>query len=323
MKQQERPINYWEFSDEEKLSLFEEIKENKKVSLKAAEKDWWVCNVIKAVFELRCADADALTFKGGTSLSKAWGITERFSEDVDVAIDKSFFGLAGETRSARDRIRKLSRKYIAEEVAPELSATLRVLGANDSDADPTVLLVPYYSILPEDPYIKAVVKVEFSCRSPREPREMRAIKPFAAELSPLIEFPETVVPTVVPERTFLEKVFLLHEEFQKDYPRHKRMSRHLYDIYRLAKFGVADRAIDDTGLYDSLVQHRSIYNAIRGIDYGGHSRERLAFLPPEHLLPLWEEDYRSMQDQFIYGDSPSFSELLKTLGTLQERLRNA
>ncbi|MBR6054188.1 MAG: nucleotidyl transferase AbiEii/AbiGii toxin family protein [Bacteroidales bacterium] len=333
MSQTAKTINFWEYSDQSKLDLFTKIRKEKKVSLKAAEKDWWVCNVIKAVFELRCADADALTFKGGTSLSKAWGITERFSEDVDVAIDKSFFGLSGETRSARDRIRKLSRKYIAEEVAPELSAILRVLGAydcevgyktrRDSDADPTVLLVPYYSILPEDPYIKAVVKVEFSCRSPREPREMRSIRPFAAELSPLIEFPETVVPTVVPERTFLEKVFLLHEEFQKDYPRHKRMSRHLYDIYRLAKFGVADRAIADTSLYDSLVQHRSVYNAIRGIDYGGHSRERLSFVPPEHLLPLWEEDYRSMQDQFIYGESPSFPDLLKTLRTLQDRLRSA
>ena len=298
MKQQERPINYWEFSDEEKLSLFEEIKENPDISFE------------KVARQLYSVD-----------------------QKHEFSFISKMLHTINTSRPIYDSQVNASRKYIAEEVAPELSATLRVLGANDcevayktrrdSDADPTVLLVPYYSILPEDPYIKAVVKVEFSCRSPREPREMRAIKPFAAELSPLIEFPETVVPTVVPERTFLEKVFLLHEEFQKDYPRHKRMSRHLYDIYRLAKFGVADRAIADTGLYDSLVQHRSVFNAIRGIDYGGHSRERLAFLPPEHLLPLWEEDYRSMQDQFIYGDSPSFSELLKTLGTLQERLRNA
>ena len=322
-------IDFWAYSAEDKLDLFKKIKKEKNISLKAAEKDWWVCNVLKAVFSLRCADADALTFKGGTSLSKAWNLTQRFSEDIDIAIDKSFFGIAGDTRSARDRIRKLSRKYIADELGHELNATLRVFGINDcelayvprrdSDADPTVLLVPYYSILPEDPYIKAVVKIEFSCRSPRGPREPREIKPFAAELSPLIDFPETVIPTVVPTRTFLEKVFLLHEEFQKDYPRHKRMSRHLYDIYQLDRNGVADRAIADRELYDLLVRHRSVFNAIRGIDYSGHTRERIRFVPPEHLLPLWEEDYKAMQDQFIYGESPAFGELIASLRRLEEK----
>ena len=330
----ERPldsIEYWDFSDEQKISLFEEIKKQKNVSLKAAEKDWWVSHVIRAVFSLLCTDKDALTFKGGTSLSKAWGITERFSEDVDIAIDRSFFGISGDTRSARDRIRKLSRRYIRDNVAPELESYLRVFGAKDfdmlykdrkdSDADPTVLLIPYYSILPEDPYIKPVVKVEFSCRSPREPREMRPIVPFAAELSPVIFFPETVVPTVLPTRTFLEKVFLLHEEFQKNYPRYRRMSRHLYDLYRLDKAGYADKAMSDSALYESLVEHRRVFNAIRGIDYSHHRREELSFLPGDALLPLWEEDYRSMQDQFIYGDSPSFKDLMAALTALQERMR--
>lgn len=322
-------VEFWDFSEEQKISVFEEIKDSMKISLKAAEKDWWVCHVIQSVFSLQCADA--LTFKGGTSLSKAWDVTKRFSEDVDVAIDKSFFGIAGETRSARDRIRKLSRKYIGNEVLHELSAALRIFGArdcevgykprNDSDADPTVLLIPYYSILPEDPYIKPVVKVEFSCRSPRGPREMRPIQPFASELSPVIFFPETVVPTVVPTRTFLEKVFLLYEEFQKDYPRYRRMSRHLYDLYQLDKTGYADKAIADKDLYDSLVRHRSIFNAVRGIDYSRHRREMLQFLPPEPLMPLWEEDYQSMQDQFIYGESPSFGELIASLAALQDKIR--
>ena len=324
-------VEFWDYSDSDKLDLFGKIRKEKNISLKAAEKDWWVCHVIRAVFSLQCAEADALTFKGGTSLSKAWDVTKRFSEDVDVAIDKSFFGISGETRSARDRIRKLSRKYIGNEVLYELSSALYVFGArncevgykprHDSDADPTVLLIPYYSILPEDPYIKPVVKVEFSCRSPRGPREPRAIQPFASELSPVIFFPETIVPTVVPTRTFLEKVFLLHEEFQKDYPRYRRMSRHLYDLYQLEKSGYADKAIADTELYDTLVRHRSVYNAIRGIDYSRHRREALQFLPPDNLLPLWEEDYKSMQDQFIYGESPSFGELTATLSALQERIR--
>lgn len=320
-------INFWKEPDNKRIELFYKIKDKKNVSPKAAEKDWWVCHVIESLFKLRCAEA--LTFKGGTSLSKAWGITERFSEDVDVSFDKSFFGLTGETRSARDRIRKLTRKYIANEIPGELQATLGVLGGvecyveyverTDSDADPTVLKVHYHSILPKDPYIKEFVKLEFSCRSPREPRELRKITPFAAELSPMIDFDETIIPTVVPTRTFLEKVFLLHEEFQKNYPRHKRMSRHLYDLHMLDKNGWSGKAMADRELYDSLVEHRSIFNAIRGIDYSKHTPDRISILPPANLLPLWEEDYKAMQDQFIYGESPAFPELLDSIRSIQER----
>ena len=324
----ENKINFWSFSDEQKVSVFNEIKEKLNVSLKAAEKDWWVCHVIQALFQLRCADA--LTFKGGTSLSKAWGITERFSEDVDISIDKSFFGLTGETRSARDRIRKLSRAYIRKEITDELDSTLWVYGAEerlveyiprtDSDADPTVLLVHYHSVLPKDPYIKESVRVEFSCRNLREPREVRQVRPFAVELSPVIDFDPLAVPTVVPTRTCLEKVFLLHEEFQKNHPRHRRMSRHLYDLWQLDKTGWLDKALADRALYDTLVQHRSVFNAIRGIDYAGHTPDRLNIIPPADKLPLWEEDYRFMQDQFIYGESPDWTELLDGLRSIQERL---
>ncbi len=324
----QQAIDFWAYPDDAKADLYEKIHKEMKVDPKAAEKDWWVSHVIKAVFELRCADA--LTFKGGTSLSKAWGITERFSEDVDISIDKSFFGLSGDTHSARDRIRKLSRKYIHDEVMGELSSILYVLGAwqaemvfktrDDSDADPTVLLIPYHSVLPVHPYIKEVVKVEFSCRNPREPREPRQIVPFAAELSPMIDFPETVVPTVTPARTFLEKVFLLHEEFQKDHPRHRRMSRHLYDLYRLDQAGYADKAMADPDLYHTLVEHRKVFNAIRGIDYSNHTPDKLDILPSGDQLPLWEADYQVMQDQYIYGDVPSFGELMKALTGVQDRL---
>lgn len=321
-------VNFWDYSDEQKISVFEEIKEKWNISPKAAEKDWWVCHVIQALFDLRCAEA--LTFKGGTSLSKAWGVTQRFSEDVDISFDKSFFGLEGETRSARDRIRKVTRNYIEREMLGEFEAALWVYGAaaniveyvprRDSDADPTVVRIHYHSVLPKDPYIEEYVKVEFSSRSPREPREVREVRPFAVELSPVIDFVPLAVPTVVPTRTVLEKIFLLHEEFQKDHPRHRRMSRHLYDIWRLDKTGWLDKALADRELYDSLVQHRSVYSAIRGIDYTKHTPDQLHFLPPQPLLPLWEEDYHSMQDQFIYGESPSWEDLLTRLRATEERL---
>ena len=137
----------------------------------------------------------------------------------------------------------------------------------------------------------------------------------------MIDFGPVNVPTVTPVRTFLEKVFLLHENFQKDHPRFRRMSRHLYDLYMLDSCGYADKAMADTALYTSLVRHRSVFNAIRGIDYSRHAPKFISIVPPDDLLPLWQEDYASMQASFIYGDSPSFPELLKFLHSLQERIR--
>lgn len=98
------------------------------------------------------------------------------------------------------------------------------------------------------------------------------------------------------------------------------MSRHLYDLYRLDKAGIPEKAMADTALYDNIVEHRRTWNAIRGMDYSAHRPENLKIVPPEEVLPLWEEDYGNLQRQFIYGDSPSWKELLKAMENVQERL---
>ena len=92
-------------------------------STNVVEKDWWVTMVLKALFQTSCAEY--LTFKGGTSLSKGWGLIERFSEDIDVAFDKSFWGVEGINKSQRDKIRKKTRAYIESDLLPELDSRLK------------------------------------------------------------------------------------------------------------------------------------------------------------------------------------------------------
>lgn len=322
--------DFWSLPDDAKVRAYRKIAEQVGLSPNAVEKDWWVSIVIKSVFNLRCADF--LTFKGGTSLNKAWNLTGRFSEDVDIAFDKSFFGLEGRTRSQKDRIRKLARVYIHDEVLPELDVTLAVFGAwesdlfcrnrKDSDADPTVLMIPYRSLLPPDPYIKPEVKLEFSCRSPLGPREQVALHPIICEYAPGIQVEEMKVATVVPTRTFLEKVFLLHEEYQKDYPRVNRMTRHLYDLDKLMDTKYGREALESPELYVSLVKHRAEFNAMRGIDYHGHHPSRLVIAPPERLCEDWRHDYEKMQNTFIYGESPDFETLMGRMHELECRFHN-
>ncbi|MBD5206489.1 MAG: nucleotidyl transferase AbiEii/AbiGii toxin family protein [Bacteroidales bacterium] len=188
---------------------------------------------------------------------------------------------------------------------------------------PSTIFVRYKSILPEEwEYIEPKVKIEISCLSMDEPVEEKTLRSFMADVLKEEEDVEVRFPTVVPTRTFLEKIFLLHEEFQKGNPRSKRMSRHLYDIEKImdTDFG---KSIADRELYDSVVKHRSVFNKVEGIDYDLHNLSTLSFIPPETFIKEWEKDYQSMQNHFIYEErSLSFDELIKRLEELTARIRN-
>lgn len=303
----------------------------------AVEKDWWVSMVLKALFQSSCAEA--LVFKGGTSLSKGWGLIERFSEDIDLAIDRSFFGFNGElSKLQRTKLRKASLKYIREELAVELDGLLQEMGIHDyaiilpdskeSDTDPENIYVSYTTIIEGvdenlTGYIPYQVKVEISCRSLREPYEERMLRSLIAEKYKEEEFSEEpfAVNTVSPTRTFLEKAFLLHEEFQKSVVRSLRMSRHLYDLEKLMDTSFGIKALEDTELYTTIVKHRFAFTKLSGVDYKLHHPSTINFLPPESVIEDWKKDYEEMQENFIYGESLSFEKLIERIAELVERFR--
>ena len=109
-------MNNWQnISKERQRVIIENILLRTGYSSHAIEKDWWVTTVLKALFKTSCADY--LVFKGGTSLSKCWNLIERFSEDIDVAISREFFGIMGvSSKNQREKLRKTSSKYIQEKL---------------------------------------------------------------------------------------------------------------------------------------------------------------------------------------------------------------
>lgn len=326
---------------ERRAMIEQAVLAHKGMALQAVEKDWWVTVILQALF--RCGCAGSLMFKGGTSLSKAWGVIDRFSEDIDLAISHSFFGIDKTTRSQKEKLRKMARAYIHETLSKELDEQLQAMGVEgyrienkthvknrggesepiDSDKDPTVILVHYPTICKDlADYIPPVVKIEISCLSMDVPVEVRPIKSYIEETFPG-EDAGTVgeYRTVVPSRTFLEKIFLLAEEFQKVRPRHVRMSRHLYDLERLMDTEFGRTALADNGLYDAVVEHRRTYYALKFVDYDRHSRSTISFLPPEALLPQWRDDYNNMLRSFIYGEALDFDALMERMRELQRRVR--
>ena len=308
----------------------------------AIEKDWWVTVVLKALFQTECRDS--LLFKGGTSLYKGFNLIERFSEDIDLSISHSFFGIEHTNKNQRDKLRKTARRYIHEVLSEQLDFNLKNMGVSgynienvnrwqdtmgewhpiDSDKDPTVIILQYPSVL-EDAinYIPPRVKIEISCLSMDEPTEEREVHSLIGDSFPVEDNGAgSTIKTVLPTRTFLEKMFLLAEEFQKERPRSVRMSRHLYDLEKLMDTQYGRDALTNRTLYDDIVEHRKTYYALKYVNYALLSPSTINFMIPEQHREEWQADYANMRRFFIYGQSLDFDMLMNRMAELQMRVRN-
>jgi predicted nucleotidyltransferase component of viral defense system len=124
-------ISYWfQLSEQDRQEIFIEVANQKELSLSAIEKDWWVVQTLAVIFSMECASA--LIFKGGTSLSKGWNLIQRFSEDIDLVLDREFLGFTGElTKSDIRRLRRKSYQFITENFTEELKNKFAELGFKD------------------------------------------------------------------------------------------------------------------------------------------------------------------------------------------------
>ena len=327
--------------NEAKIEFINQVaaKSNRKLPEQIIEKDWWVTQVLKAVFSLPYAEY--LSFKGGTSLSKCWHMIERFSEDIDIAINRDFLGYGGALSRTQisDKLRRAACSFVREKMQFDVRDALIAQGI-DADAfkvnvnitsvsttDPETIEIEYQSVLPESPYIRHCVLIEVSGRSMQQPIKVEALQSFIDQYLPesVVAEPSFSVPSVVvPERTCLEKILLLHEEFAKsaDEIRTLRMSRHLYDLYCLKEKGAAERALHDEQLYRTIIDHRRQFINLKGFDYDTLFPATLSILPPMHIMDAWREDYEYMLLHMIYDkEAPTFEQIIEKMMELQEEIR--
>jgi len=281
--------------------------------------------------ELVFASSIALhtVFKGGTSLSKAGGVIDRFSEDIDLALDMNILGFDkqdGEmTGSQVAKLRKLSVKFITEKYFPELQAAFKAAGFTEvvltlkeiknPDDDPITIEIYYPSVTETIGYIQPRVLIEIGSRSLIEPYNERSFSSMVGVYFKGRSFADEniIIPTVNPERTFIEKVFLLHEEFQRPFEQIKveRKSRHLYDLEKLMDTEFATAALGNRVLYQTIVEHRRSLTPIRGIDYANQIPAKINPLPPDAIIEAWEKDYVAMQQSMLTNPSLSFAQLIE------------
>lgn len=328
----------------DRQALFEEVAARRGLTALVIEKDFWVCWALRRVFALPTL-GEQFIFKGGTSLSKVFGLIERFSEDIDLSIQRDYLGAAGDadpeqegissTQRARrvEVLRDRCRLVVREQMQPALAAALTDhLGASgaswrlepDPEEEGTLLFtypaVPSSGVLPA--YIRPQVKLEMGAGSDPYPIGRHPVRSYAAETFPeVFGLPEITVVALEAERTFWEKATLLHAECHRspDRPTPPRLSRHYYDLMRLAQHPVGERALADRALRERVVRHKSVYFASGWASYETAHPGTFRLVPgPERVFAL-RQDYRQMRDM-IFAHPPAFEAIIEAITGLEKSI---
>lgn len=329
------------FTDTQRRTVFEQTAAKIKLPVAAIEKDFWVTEILHILFSLPYADK--MVFKGGTSLSKVWGVIRRFSEDIDIAIDRSIFGIEGDvTKKQLKKLRKASSVFVRDTLAKDLTSavvqaglsefvTIKAAPDGEGDAtypEPRQIHIIYKSVLPSETnaYLRDEVLLEVGARSLFEPTDRATVKSLVTSVFPHLTSNENETPIIVSvaEKTFLEKAFLLHELFSTDgCLSANRKSRHLYDLCKMFEAGIADNAIANDELWETIRHHREVFTSIRDIDYTPDVRKRITLVPPESVMEQWKNDYDTMVMNMIYEDKvPSFTNILSIVAKIENLFRS-
>jgi hypothetical protein len=329
----------------ERRIFFEGTATTLNIEPQIAEKDFWVCWTLKELFRLPQI-GEHLIFKGGTSLSKVFKIIRRFSEDIDVSIDRAFLGFGGanepeagasnkEKQRRVEALKAACQEKIAYDLHPALNAAIHAklgtgagwsLRSDDDDPDRQTLLFDYPSSFPPGAagYILRSVKIEMGARADHWPCKTKSITPYVAEQFPQgFQEPSCAVKVLSAERTFWEKATILHAEFHRplDKAMPARFSRHYYDLYELIGAGVAKDAEARPDLLLRVVEHKTLFFKSGWAKYGEAAKGQLRLAPPEFRIKALRDDYAKMQQMF-FEEPPELDDIMAELKDLEIAFNN-
>lgn len=307
------------------------------------EKDFWVCWMLKRVFTLPAPPADIL-FKGGTSLSKAFGLIDRFSEDIDLVLDRHGLNFTGDRDPASKTISGKQRTKLIEELAAacknavhsqllpmlrtavadslgtaESASSWQMLAAEDDPDGHTIVLAYPRSLRTTNTYFRPQVRLELGARADHWPAVDAIVTPYAAMTHPKpFVAPAARVRALSPERTFWEKATILHAVFHKpsEKPLGERLSRHYYDLARLATSPVGKKASSDHDLLAAVASHKETFFRAATAKYAEAKPGTLRLVPPANRSAALEQDYAAMQEM-LFGQAPTWDEIIEVLNDLE------
>jgi len=301
------------------------------------EKDFWVCFTLDHLFH-HSQWKNSISFKGGTSLSKAFHLINRFSEDIDIILDWRVLGYEREepwmerSKSKQDVFNKeanfRAEKFLSENFCPEIKRGLsEVLGKQvevsiDETDKQTVNFV--YPRLYTNKSTLQFIRLEIGALAAWTPARIAQISSYAAETYPdVFNQYSTKILTVVSERTFWEKATILHHEANR--PEHLAMplrySRHFYDLACMAKSEVKDRAFSRLGLLQKVVDFKMKFYPRSWAKYEEAVPGTIKLYPPDNRITGLKSDYQVMKDM-LFGNKPEFEEIMKTVQELEREINS-
>ena len=320
---------------------FQETAAQLGMSKAIVEKDFWVCWSLKQLFALPSL-GEQLIFKGGTSLSKAYNVIHRFSEDVDLSIDREQLGFVGD-RDPEDpnlsgnRQKKLLQELEAaaeEAVRGQILAEIQAAFGSSLEqsftlsvdpTEPQTILFSYPSLSKSDEgYLKPPVHFEFGARGVQLPAEQIDIAPYLHQAFPDLLADSLVgVKVLGVERTFWEKATILHMLFHQDAtkPLGDRMSRHYYDMAQLIGHEAKKRALGKLDLLTEVAHHKSVFFKSAWANYDDAKPGSLRLVPNANLAAALRKDYAGMREMII-GDAPKFDETLTTIKAFETEINS-
>ena len=327
-------------SAEERYQIFYNTSVKMRIPAAMVEKDFWVCWTLSKLF----ADTELtriLRFKGGTSLSKGYKLIERFSEDIDIILDKRkilgdedlFKSSYKQQKKFDNEISVLAAEYISTVLKDKVVAVLgdivqvytheeyqkdkfgRVSDFKEIDNSSLHIIYPKTSA---DEYLRPDVLLEIGIMSAWIPNELREILPYIADIYPQLEIAPAIVPTIKATRTFWDKATILHREFHRPENTHTpaRYSRHYYDLYKMAQSAVKDSALADFDLLSDVVDRKDKLYHCAWAKYEDCMTGKIHLLPNNNNGDLLRRDYETMQGM-IFGSLLEWDTILSGLMNLE------
>ncbi len=317
------------FNKSQLRELFNETAIKKQVTPAIAEKDFWVTWVLSKIF----ADgylSNILMFKGGTSLSKVFKIIERFSEDIDLILDWNTVTqdnpLLTRSNSQQNKFNQSlndsAHEFMQDQILPRLNTLLQPICHCELDHTSKLVIQVNYPAVFNDLYLRPQILLEIGPLAAWLPFGEYTITSFAAEIFPqLFTHATCKVKAIVAERTFWEKVTILHHEANRPVESKLplRYSRHYYDLAMLASSSIKNNALDDISLLRDVVEFKQKFYPRNWAKYEECLTGNLKLIPPEYRLKVLQDDYKQMR-AMIFGSYPDFSEILDKLQRLENEI---
>ena len=322
--------------EKDRAELFQETAAKLDLRPGVVEKDFWVCWTLSRLFSGQ-RDGPKMLFKGGTSLSKAYNAIKRFSEDIDLSLDRHDLGFVGsrdplyatgsnEIRRLRESLDSTYKAFVRDKLFPQLlDEFASILGSSkwsiriEEENQQMLIILEYPSQIPKEDYLRQTVVMEFGATSDHDMTENMPITPFAAEQFPaMFSKPSSTVRVYDPSRTFWEKATILHYNYHvNDATKVDRTSRHYYDVVLLDRGSIGQAALQDPSLLLAVAKYKRIFFPKTSAKYEEAKVGTLRLVPQQDLIAPLRADYGKMQ-LMLYDKPPTFDEIIDALKTTEE-----